>query len=83
MYHLLSTSSIINSWTQVKNREYIKPHTALVETNVRPRKLEIRNLRDYSYASLQFQNFTSAHDSCSGKEGQQQVILLPFLYRFC
>ena len=46
MYHLLSTSMIIISWTPVKNREYIKPHTALVETNVRLHKLEIRSWRD-------------------------------------
>ena len=37
---------IIISWTQFKNREYMKPHTALVETNVKPHKLEIRSWRD-------------------------------------
>jgi len=46
MYHLLSTSVIIISWTQAENREYRKPHTALVEIDVRPHKLEIRRWRD-------------------------------------
>jgi hypothetical protein len=42
MYRMLSTSMITISWTQVKYREYVKPHTALVKTYVRPHKLEIR-----------------------------------------
>jgi hypothetical protein len=46
VYNFLSTSMIIIPWTQVKNREYIKPHTALVETNIRPHKLEIGSWRD-------------------------------------